>query len=185
MQEFRVDVSDLLDTAKAFETFPQRTAVSIIARTLNYIGDKARTKVVRATAERVGLPYRDIRQAIATFRASPRGLAYELNARGGYLTLRRFNPTQTRTGVTARPWGRRQEFRGGFIVRSLPPLAFVRVGRSRLPIRAIYGPAIPIEMLRGEVPAQSFETARAEAPARFQHEVEYALSKGKGFFETD
>jgi hypothetical protein len=142
----------------------------------------ARTKTFRALAEQTGLKYGDIRSAVTTVRAKPSAMhqAYELHARGGYLTLSHFRPAQTREGVRARPWGRSQLFRGAFIVRKLPPLVFRREGRARFPIRPLYGPAIPKEMIRGASAEAFDQVVRTELPARLAHEIDFALQELSG-----
>ncbi len=140
-------------------------APHVIRRAINRVGDKTRTQVVRALARQTGAKYGTIRRAMRYVRANYGRLDYRIVARGTFMPLSAFAARQTRAGVSAAPWGKRQLFRGAFIAASLGGGVYVREvkeGRraGRLPIRQLYGPAIPRELLRDAV-RETFERAAA------------------------
>ncbi len=175
----QIDTRSLVDWAKIVEELPGAIQNKVLNRTLNRVGDMARTQTFRALADQTGLKYGDISGGVSTIRArgGPATQAYELDARGGYLTLSHFRPVQTREGVTARPWGMTRDFRGAFIVRKLGPLVFRRVGRERLPIKPLYGPAIPNEMVKGASAAAFVKTAQERLPGELAHQLEFAIDE--------
>jgi hypothetical protein len=173
----QIDTSDLVKWQQALSQVSAQMQNTVIMRTLNWVGDKMRTQVIRATAEQAGVPYGRVKAAIETWGARPGGLAYELHAKGGYLTFASFNPVATRDGVRARPWGVTRDFPHAFIIASLAPLAFIREGDH---IRPMYGPSIAKEMGReepdGVVPAVAFFTADAAFPDRLEHELNRVIA---------
>ena len=66
-------------------------------------------------------------------------------------------------------------FPGTFIVEKLGGQAFRRAGRARLPIVKLWGPSMPREMLRDEVPKVFFEEVRTKLPIRLTHELRRVL----------
>lgn len=170
-----------IDT-KAFEQLATRLAAAgknirpALARAINHTGDKARTQVARALVKQTGAKYRAIREAMTSRMASAGTLVYRIVSRGAYMSLKEFDPRQTSKGVSAAPWNKRRVFAHTFIVPSLGGHVFERTGRGRLPIRKLWGPAIPKEMLK-EQSKEAFETTVAtELPNRVEHEIGAILS---------
>ena len=71
--------------------------------------------------------------------------------------------------------GQRRVFPGTFIVQSLGGQVFRRAGRARLPIVKLWGPSIPREMLRDQVPKVFFDEVHVKVPVRLQHELRRIL----------
>ena len=67
-----------------------------------------------------------------------------------HLPLSFFGAKQFSYGVRAKIWGRAQTFRSAFIVNRYGNGAFKRQGKARFPIEQLWGPAVPVEMLRDE-----------------------------------
>ena len=53
-----------------------------------------------------------------------------------------------------------------FIVEKLGGQVFKREGRARLPIRKLWGPSLPIKLVRGASPAAFEKLAAADLPQR-------------------
>lgn len=166
-----IDCSELRGWIRLCQMAPKES-VKAMQYAVNDAGNAARTQVVRTLGTQMGLPYATVRQSLTTIAASPSRLAYELHSAGGFLSLASFDVRQVRAGVSARPWGQRRIFRSAFIVRALGGEAFRRTTRARFPIRKLYGPAMPVEMVRDQVPA-AFEQATAERlPKRLGYHLE-------------
>lgn len=142
-----------------------------LARAINHTGNKARTQVGRALVKQVGAKYGVIKDALTTRPASPSSPVYRIIAKGGYISLKRFGARQTRLGVSAAPWGKRRVFPHTFIVPSLGGHVFERKGKSRVPIRKLWGPAIPRELVKDQSKVAFETTVAAELPRRLEHEV--------------
>jgi hypothetical protein len=177
----QIDTSDLLKWSRVYEQLPRAMAQKVISRTLNWVGDKARTKQFRAVAQQTSIPYGDVKDSARIDRSRGGRHAYMITSIGEYLSLRSFDPYQARTGVTARVWGERKTYRGAFIVEKLGGHVFKRKTDARLPIQKLYGPAIPREMHRGgAVDAFQDEVERNMAP-RLEHEMNRAIEELAGF----
>lgn len=139
----------LATVQRKLEEASQRSPQAV-AWALNRTIERARTQVTRALREQTGLKFGTIRAATSILKAGPGSLHAELRAKGGYTSLKEFGARQTKKGVSAAPWGRRQVFDGTFIVRRYGGHVYKREGARRFPIQKLYGPAIPVEMVKGQ-----------------------------------
>lgn len=172
---FEVDTKAFEQLATKLASIGKNIAPALV-RAVNHTGDKARTQVVRALVKQTGTKYGAVRKVLSTRLASSSRLVYRIIGSGGYMSLKEFGARQTSKGVSAAPWGKRRVFPHTFIVPSLGGHVFERRGRQRLPIRKLWGPAIPKEMLKDQS-RQAFETTVAtELPARVEHEIGAILS---------
>lgn len=156
-----------------------------LARAINHTGDKARTQMVRSLTTQTGLKRQVIVRALKVTRASAGGLAYRISSKGGNVHLKYFGARETRSGVSAAPWGHRTVYGGTFIKGGRFPnrvsigkggQVFVRTGGGRLPIKDVRsGLYIPAEMVKGETEAAFFRVAEAELPGRLMHELDRLL----------
>lgn len=153
----------------------EKVSPAAVARALNRTADKARTDVTRALVVQTGLRFGVVRGAISIWRASAGSLQAEVKAKGGYTSLKEFGARRTKKGISAAPWGRRQVFDGTFIVRKFGGHVYKREGARRFPIRKLYGPAIPVEMVKGKSRLAFFAAVESELPKRLEHELARTL----------
>ena len=169
-----VIIRDLNKTRIHFEAavarLGEQAATRAFNRALNREGDKIRTRVRRALRQQTGAKASLINRETRSIRSSFSNLTYTIEARGDYLGLSHFSPRQFGYGVRAKPWGRWQRFDGAFLVGSLSNNAFVREGRARLPIRKMFGPAIPKEMLK-DATRDAFEAAQPAVLAEAMRQI--------------
>lgn len=142
-----------------------------IRRAVNHTGDKALTLITRTLAKQTGVKYRVVKRSLSVQRANHDRGTYTIGVRGGYISLKEFDARQTRKGVSAMVWGKRRVFPHSFIVPSRGGHVFLRVGKSRNPIRKMWGPALPAEIVKAETASIFLATVAAELPARVAHEV--------------
>lgn len=158
-----VILRDLDQTRVHFEAAIHRVgeqaATRAFNRALNSEGNKVRTHVRRALRKQTGAKAALINRETRTIRSTFANLTYTIEARGDYLGLSYFSPRQFGYGVRAKPWGRWQRFESAFLVGSLGNNVFVREGKARLPIRKMFGPAIPKEMVQ-DATREAFEAAQ-------------------------
>ena len=69
---------------------------------------------------------------------------------GRHLPLSFFGAKQFSYGVRAKIWGRAQTFRSAFVIGRFGNSVFKRTSKARFPIEQLWGPAVPVEMLRDE-----------------------------------
>jgi hypothetical protein len=94
----------------------------VLPRIVNQVGNRAKTQVIRNLTKQTGLPRKTIVKAVGNPTvARPGRLSYEMSTRGGNIRLKYLNPKETRPGVTAAPWGKRQLYPGTFMHGGLFP----------------------------------------------------------------
>ena len=169
-----VIIRDLDQTRVHFEAavhrIGKRDATRAFNRALNSEGNKIRTLVRRSLRQQTGAKAALVSRETRVIRSSFSNLSYTIEARGEHLGLSHFSPRQFGYGVRAKPWGRWQRFDGAFLVGSLSNNAFVREGRARLPIRKMFGPAIPKEMLK-DATRDAFEAAQPDVLAEATRQI--------------
>ena len=157
----------------------------VLPRIINQVGNRAKTQVIRALTSQTGLPRRTIVKAIGDpRRAQTSRLSYEMVTRGGNIRLKYLAPRETRKGVTAQPWGKRQLFAGTFmkggafpnrkVVQQFDGHVWRRLNSSGTKItQARSGMFIPTEMTRAAT-AAAFESTAAPL---LKQRVEAAIAK--------
>ena len=145
---------------------------------LNRTGERTFTVVKRVLAPQVGLTQKVVveRGAMRLNKAHGGSLAVTVTSSGSHLPLRLFKARQTREGVTAAPWGKRRLFRGTFTVGSAGGNVFRRLTKDRLPIKKLWGPAIPKEMVKDASAKAFHEVVASELPKRVGHEIRRATA---------
>lgn len=172
MAELKVSVSTKdFDRLVAIFEKAGKNVKPALARAINHTGDMARTQIARALVKQVGAKYGVIRKALQTRPATRGGLVYRIIAKGGFMSLKEFGARQTAKGVSAAPWGKRRVFPHTFIAPSLGGHVFERKGSGRLPIRKLWGPAIPRELVKDRSKEAFETTVKRELSSRLEHEV--------------
>ena len=176
MIELHVDSRELVDWERVYRQAPAQIN-QVISRVLNHVGGTARTKVKTALAKQTGLKAGTVDVGLRSIKATPGRQSYEIVASGRPISLAQFDPRQTRRGVSARPWGKRRLFPSTFIVRSLSGQVFRRESKARLPIVKLWGPSLPRELLRDNVPKAFVQEVQLKLPVRVEHELKRVLRK--------
>lgn len=169
----KFDATEIEKLGEVYARAPKE-APKLIARALNHSGRKAFTRVKRKVAREMG-----VKQQVAarqmTKRAAYQGrLVFDISGRGRHMTLEHFSPRQTRRGVSAKPWGKRRVFRSTFIMNGK---VRKRKTAARFPVKALYGPSLPKEMLRERVTREVDDSVKASLIPRVHHELNRFLSK--------
>lgn len=147
-----------------------------IRRAVNDTGDKTTTLVSRALAKQVGVKYGTVKAALRQQRASFGSLTYKIIAKGPALSLKEFGARQTSKGASAAPWNTRRVFPHSFIAPGMGGHVFVRTTDKRFPVKKLWGPAIPNELVRDASAATFEHTVDIEFPAYLEREVMAILS---------
>lgn len=160
----------------ALKTIADDKVKLIYVRALNRTAERVFTVVKRTVAAQVGLPQKVVvaRGAMRIRKATGGILQASVDASGGFMPLRLFAARKTKAGVTAAPWGTRRVFKHTFLVGKAGGNVFKRLGKGRLPIKKLWGPAVPREMVRDESAAAFHAVVGAEMPKRLAHEISRA-----------
>ncbi len=156
----------------------QGVADKAFTRALNREGAKMTTQIKRSLRKQTGAKLADVSRALKIERASYRNLRYAIIAKGSPMTLSHFAPKQFAYGVRARPWGRSQRFAHAFILHKFSGNVFVRESKSRYPIRVLFGPSIPKEMVQGAT-MQAFERYQPKILHEATRQIDLLLASSK------
>lgn len=169
-----------------YESMAQRmgreVAEKAFYRALNHEGRKALTQVKKDLVKATSIRYGDVSKALSTETAYKGRLRYKIEASGRAIPLGSFaGVRQSKKGVTAKVWGRKQHFKSAFIVASLGRQVFKNVrgwnkkaGRYNQ-IEKLFGPSIPEEMMKPAV-TKAFHKAGDGVYERAKHELNRILN---------
>lgn len=149
----------------------QRDVNTAATAALNKVGVTARAAAAREISKASGLPVNQVRPHVPLVRANKWSLQCEISAKPYAPNLIRYAARQTRAGVSANAWRKRKVYRGTFIANK-GRTVFKRIGPSRLPIKAVYGPSVRREFIRDTVTKAIHRTV----DQRFALEFERALT---------
>ncbi|WP_233863498.1 phage tail protein [Paraburkholderia adhaesiva] len=172
-----------------------RDVARAMARAVNKTALQARTAAVREVrAVGYNLKASTIRKALALRRANPKQPVATLKATGRPIPLAEYSAKQTRAGASVRVKNGRKTIKHAFVatMESGHTGVFMRVGKahkrvtkngktywSGLPIRELFGPAIPDAVGNEAVKKQLAHLVDSKFPAILDHEIKWAESKRK------
>lgn len=183
------DVDGMLRFDNMLKVLSSSDSHNVLRKAVNRAGETAYKgrgpSVIRTLAKQTGLPQKLIRKAVRVKRANFASLEYRLDIAGGEISLKYFGARETRKGVTARPFGKRELFDGAFMkggrfpnrvtARGLNGHVFRRVGSGRVPLEKIKsGVVLPTEMVSGDTAAGFQQIVRQVLPRRTMHELNRA-----------
>ena len=159
-----------------------KQAPAALARAINHTGDKAKTAMTAALTVQTGLKRKVIVKALRVSRATAGSPTYTIRSAGGDVSLKYFGARETRAGVSAAPWGRRQVYAGTFMkggrfpnrvgISKFNGQVMKRDGSDRLPVeKQKSGLFIPNEMVSGATAVAFNATAESDLPDRLAHEL--------------
>ena len=159
-----------------------------ISNALNRTIDGVKTDVVREVVAQYDIKPGGIRKIITVAKAFPSKLTASIGSAGSPIPLIQFsvNPSKPTKGqnspisVSVKRSGGKT-IPGAFIARASSGKIAVmaRVGKERLPIKELFGPAIPQMMGEPGVKERILAGAEERFTKRIDHEVAWLLEKGK------
>lgn len=155
-------------------------------------------QVKKSLSDQMGIPqYLVVKHGgMRIVRASSSNLNAIIDVRGAYLPLKDFNPSQGRKGVRAGAWGVRRLYDGTWINRGKraasgigpAPKAsagghvfkntgkFNKVSKRKNGIEALWGPAVPVEVVKDESAKTFYRIADTRMPIEIERAIK-ALTK--------
>jgi hypothetical protein len=161
-------------------------AQAAMGRAINRTVDMVYTQTVRVLVRQTSAPRSVVVASMRKKYASTSGGALEgmIIAKGRELPLKMFKPVQFKAGTKATVWGKRQLFKGAFmgprpgaIALALKGHVWTRTSEARLPIKKMFGPSIPKEMVKDQSAAQFESMAPPILARRLEHEIGRMLPK--------
>lgn len=163
-------------------------ALKAISAALNRTTDGVRTDAVREVTETYDIKAKDVRANIGIKKSNPSTLRASVSGKGSPIPLINFRvtpskPGRQKPGTVLRASVKRSGGRpipGAFVAQFKSGHVGVmqRISKSRLPVRELFGPAVP--QMMGEEKVQKEVLARAEERfgKRLDHEIARLLEKG-------
>jgi hypothetical protein len=136
--ELHFDAGEFEQLSRAIANLPGQIKAKAMARAMRRMRDMARTRIVRRSAERTDLPVRKVLALTkAFFNAGSNSI--EIVEKSGWISLYDLGASQNSKGVRVRGRG---SYRSAFIaqMKSGHRGVMKRPGKSRLPIRELFGP---------------------------------------------
>lgn len=166
--------------------FVQKNVPKAFSAALNRVSTGIRTEAVRKVRETYIIKAGDVRKTIKITKANPARLEILMVSRGGNIPLINFRTTPSKPNTTRRPkvlkaqvkkQGSKKPIPGAFVaqMRSGHIGVFERSGKRRLPIRELYGPAVPSMLDNPEVQEHLQKEAQRRMAERLDHEVNRVL----------
>lgn len=172
-------------------------APQVLSRAINRAAEKARTETKREVADKYFISQGDVLKTVTLSKASTAKLSAELKSRGGPIALSKFKVSpnrgvrRTKRGYSPSVYKAGVEKAGGMKPLSGSPKAFMatmgsghsgvmnRKSARRLPLKQLYGPAVPSMIKNEEVISTIKEAAADMLERRIDAEVNNILQRGR------
>ncbi|GIO33121.1 hypothetical protein J2TS6_42620 [Paenibacillus albilobatus] len=146
---------------------------------INRAGQMVKTEATRQVRETYTVKAKSVNEQIQIRRSSPSTLSLRLSSKGGNLPLIRFKTSpskppakQPRVLKAEVKKGVRKPIKGAFVTQVGGHVGVLkRVGRARLPIKELYGPAVPVMLDNEEIRDKLEQVARRSLEDRLEHEM--------------
>lgn len=154
-------------------------APQAVMRALNRAGAGVKTEAIRKDQETYTVKSSDIRPTIRLSNASIGDLKVRISSREGNLPLIRFKSTpnkppkkQPRVLKATVKKGEPKKVKSAFVTTVGGHVGVLtRVGRNRLPIKELYGPAVPVQLNEPGVVTHLEREAERRMMDRLDHEI--------------
>ncbi|MEW6258117.1 MAG: phage tail protein [Pseudomonadota bacterium] len=164
----------------------------VLIRALNRAGDSADSRVRTALSRQMGVKRLNVRKALRHRRAGGGVLEYNITGTGKYFSL--IDAKGVKRGwirktigdrsvrlqrVAAAAWNAPKAYPGAFMASGAAGAVagagathiFARTSDQRFPLKKLWGPSVPREMERDEVPKTFDRTVEEVLPRRIDHEL--------------
>ena len=164
-----------------------KKAPDVVTMALNRAVESARAAAVQEIRQTYTVKAKEVRGTMRVIKASRKTLSAQLRSRGNLIPLDHFKykPKQPRPKnppkalqVQVKKTGYK-ELLHSFVADINGPKIWQRVGKSRLPIRRLMGPAVPEMLGQDNVRAKVLEKALETYKKRLDHEINRMLEVGK------
>jgi hypothetical protein len=150
----KVIIADADDVRIKFEATVQRVgsglAKTVFSRAMNTEGRKSYVAVKRAVAKQTSIKVGDVARSMSFKGARPNALETRVIGKGRHFPLSYFGAKQFSFGVRAKVWGEFHKYPHAFVVKAYGGNVYKRLSAKRFPIKQLWGPAIPVEMVKDE-----------------------------------
>lgn len=176
----REAINSIADTPRAH---------AALRRAINHTGNKTFTRVRREISRVSSVPQKILTQGDRKYGprltkrpASGGHLRFEITGSGKAIRIKHFAPKQRSKGWSFTIWQQKKHFKSAFFIGKGAKWAsghlkegnfYVRVGKSRFPVHALYGATVSKEIIKNEVVTHFHNVVGAELPKRALHEIRW------------
>ena len=171
-------------------------APTVVCRAINRAAQKAGTETKREVANKYFISQGDVLKTIRLTKASTANLSAQLTSKGGPIALSKFKVSpkrggkRTKRGYSPSVYKAGVEKSGGMKPLSGSPKAFIagfssghsgvmtRISARRLPLKQLYGPAVPSMIKNDEVIERIQKEATETLEKRIDAEINNILQRG-------
>lgn len=149
----------------------QRQINLAASRALNRAITSVRSVATKELSKATGIrPQSAVRERLPIRKASPNKLIAEVGVEAYTPNLARFTARETRRGLSAAAWNKRKVYPRVFLGNQ-GRTAFKRVGKARLPIKAVHGPRLHKAFIDKAVVKAMSAVAQERFRTEFRREV--------------
>lgn len=175
--------ADLKEVERWANTVQRERVPTAAARAINKTLTSVRAESTKRIRDERALKASVVRDALRIIKANKFRLFGAVEASGRPIPLREYQARQTKKGVTVKvsPGGRKLVVNAGnaaFQLERYGQHVYARTGKTRLPIKKLYGPSIPATFLKEKVVQAMDRVAGDNWPKRFAEELKYELARG-------
>lgn len=175
-------LKDVQDRLGKFEKRAPNAIVNALNRGMSNINTNVKKEVRKEYHIKAG----DINATLSKKRASRGSLSAEVSSKGNLIPLDKFkitpktiNPKRKSLISIAVKKGGGKKVKGAFMADVNGPKAFMRVKKSRLPIRRLFGPSVPQMLGREEIVNVIEREGKQTFDRRLDHEINRILGVGR------
>lgn len=143
MFKVTLDVKPALRMLEQLQKDTERATVMA----LNRVAVTVRAEASRSVSKASGMKVSEVKEKMPLVKADRSTLTATIIAKPWSPNLIRYQARQTKAGVSAKAWGQRKIYPRTFIGNK-GRTVFTRVGKARLPLKALHGPSIPREFIK-------------------------------------
>lgn len=169
--------SNIKEVIKNYLNLQNKSVSAAITRALNTTGKQANKKASIEIRNVYNLKASDLKKATKVTHAQLKSHAFIIDISNKPVELHRFSAREKNAGkykgvsVLVKKYKGRKLVDGGFMTKKLTGV-FKRVGKTRLPIRRLYGPSPGIMSLAPSVREMVSDTVAVRFPINLRRELE-------------
>lgn len=183
MIQLSVNVKEYDALAKAYADLGRKGAKIAISQALNKVGAKAKTQSKRVLAAQTSYKVGYVASITTEVKSGPATLTHRLKMVDTAHNIGILGAKQTKAGVVVTAWGKKQLYEGTFIIKKWGGV-YKRKGERRFPLKSIYAPVLPNELVRNDAHgkhAKAFTKLANDTLAdQILKQVAYQLGLAKG-----
>jgi len=181
-----INTKMLKDLERRLGTYSSKAPL-VLARALNRAAQNTKSNISKKTRETYTAKAKDIKDTIRISNANSYRLGAVVYSRGNLIALDKFKISPTQANPKKVPKkikvsvkkGNVSEFMHAFIANIQGNKLFQRVGKARLPIKRLMGPAVPQMIDNAMIRKFVEKEAKTTFDKRLEHEIKRVLEGNK------